>query len=67
MNFYYHPILGLQYDFLGNFIVVDLCNIPEELNIDVAIENIKDSFYRKGIELYNSQVYGEMSSFNFRG
>ena len=29
MNFYYDPILGLQYDYLGDFFIVDIASIPE--------------------------------------
>jgi len=41
MNFYYHPILGLQYTFLGETILFDIANIPEDLDIKVFIKDFK--------------------------
>ena len=29
MNYYYHPILGLQYDYLGDLFLIDIDCIPE--------------------------------------
>lgn len=29
MNFYYDPILGLQYDYLDNIVLIELTEIPE--------------------------------------
>ena len=29
MNYYYHPILGLQYDYLGEMFLIDIDCIPE--------------------------------------
>lgn len=37
MNYYYHPLLGLQYDFLGNWIVLDLEGLPNTLKFDVEL------------------------------
>lgn len=30
MNYYYHPILGLQYDYLGELFLINIDCIPEE-------------------------------------
>jgi hypothetical protein len=30
MNFYYDPILGLQYDYLGDMFTIDVNYIPKE-------------------------------------
>ena len=32
MNFYYDPILGLQYDYLGETFTIDKSNIPKPEN-----------------------------------
>lgn len=44
MNFYYDPILGLQYDYLGDLFIIDVTYIPEE-----TIENILKLIREVGI------------------
>ena len=34
MNFYYDPILGLQYDYLGELFIIDLSCIPQDIEFD---------------------------------
>ena len=34
MNFYYDPILGLQYNYLGELFNIDLACIPENIDFD---------------------------------
>lgn len=34
MNFYYDPILGLQYDYLGGLFSIDLNCIPKDIEFD---------------------------------
>ena len=34
MNFYYDPILGLQYDYLGELFIIDLYCIPQNIKFD---------------------------------
>lgn len=34
MNFYYDPILGLQYDYLGELFIIDLYCIPQDIKFD---------------------------------
>ena len=34
MNFYYDPILGLQYDYLGELFIIDLNCIPQDIKFD---------------------------------
>lgn len=29
MNYYYHPILGLQYTNIGSYYVIDIAKLPE--------------------------------------
>jgi hypothetical protein len=44
MNFYYDPILGLQYNYLGEYLIIDVACIPEE-----TIENIIKLMRKTGI------------------
>ena len=64
MNFYYHPILGLQYDNLGVVIILDIENIPREVDLNDALKNIQYAFSKIGVRLYDSQIHSEI---NFRG
>lgn len=34
MNYYYDPILGLQYDYLGELFLIDIDMLPEEIKFD---------------------------------
>jgi hypothetical protein len=38
MNFYYDPILGLQYDYLEELFSIDLIWIPKDLNLEEFIK-----------------------------
>ena len=64
MNFYYHPILGLQYDNLGVVIILDIENIPREVDLNNALKNIQYAFSKIGVRLYDAQIHSEI---NFRG
>jgi hypothetical protein len=44
MNFYYDPILGLQYDFLGVNIMVDINSLPEDFKAEEFLEKWKQSY-----------------------
>jgi hypothetical protein len=44
MNFYYDPILGLQYDYLGDMFTIDVNYIPK-----VTIEKMTKLFKQIGI------------------
>jgi hypothetical protein len=44
MNFYYDPILGLQYDYLGDLFTININYIPEE-----TIEKMIELFKQIGI------------------
>ena len=37
MNFYYDPILGLQYDYLGELFIIDLNCIPQNIEFDIEM------------------------------
>lgn len=39
MNFYYHPILGLQYTYLGDTLFMDTSDIPYGLSYEEFLEN----------------------------
>jgi len=34
LNYYYHPILGLQYDYLGELFLIDIECIPQNIKFD---------------------------------
>jgi hypothetical protein len=34
LNYYYDPILGLQYDYLGELFIIDLECIPQDFKFD---------------------------------
>ena len=38
MNIYYHPILGMQYTLLGENFIIDISEIPPNLNVKGVIE-----------------------------
>lgn len=55
MNYYYHPILGLKYDFLEPILTIDVNSIPESLCVDTFLQKYTDSreqVYETGIEIY---------------
>lgn len=37
MNFYYDPILGLQYTYLGELFSIDLRCMPEDVKFDIEM------------------------------
>lgn len=43
MNFYYDPILGLQYNYLGELFIIDLNCIPQDINLEEFIKEWKKS------------------------
>ena len=50
MNFYYDPILGLQYTYLGDILQFDLIRLPKDLNVNKFIEDWKRLSSQIGIE-----------------
>jgi hypothetical protein len=55
MNFYYDPILGLQYDYLGGIIIFDIAQIPKDFDVLQYIEEWKNSYelcWYSGINCY---------------
>lgn len=44
MNFYYDPILGLQYDYLGTFISLDISSVP-----NIPSEIVLEMFMKQGV------------------
>lgn len=51
MNFYYHPILGLQYSSLEEIFVIDMRDLPEGVNLKTFIKNFKT--------LFNNGIYDD--------
>jgi len=49
LNYYYDPILGLQYTYLGGFISIDIASIPE-LPTDLVLE----MFMKQGLQFLES-------------
>lgn len=65
MNFYYHPILGLQYTSLGYFLEIDVCTIPEDLNIDEFITKWKYYNDTQGLMFTDGvHIHSEMSNYD---
>ena len=55
MNFYYDPILGLEYTYLGETIQFDIKSLPEDLNIEQFLEEWKRNcniYLYTGINFY---------------
>ena len=66
MNYYYHPILGLQYDYLGNLFLIDINCIPES-DFDVEkwmyyIRNIGVQVVEPSYEPY-TKVVGQITNY----
>lgn len=49
MNFYYHPIFGLQYTSMGPIMIVDFDALPECYSIEGVLELI----HQQGIKFIN--------------
>lgn len=50
MNFYYDPILGLQYDCLGDYCIIDIEMLPQNIKFDIEewmkyLKDIKVQLY----------------------
>ena len=52
MDFYYHPILGLQLTFSTCFFVLDIDSIPESMTADECIKILQ----KTGVEFLQSIV-----------
>jgi hypothetical protein len=50
IEYYYHPILGLQYSYHEPILVIDMCEIPEEVTLGEFISNWKNLTMSHGIE-----------------
>jgi|GEM_PF-5079102 len=55
MNFYYDPILGLQYTDLGVYLEIDVCTIPSDFNIEEFIDTWK-SYEQQGLMWIDSSI-----------
>lgn len=65
MNFYYHPILGLQYTGLAPIFEIDLCVIPEDLNIEEFIKKWKYYNDNKGLMFTDGvHIHSEITNYN---
>jgi len=50
MNFYYDPILGLQYDYLGHYIIMDIEELPKDIDFSLLFEIMSE----QGISIVES-------------
>jgi NTP pyrophosphatase (non-canonical NTP hydrolase) len=53
MNYYYDPLLGLQYNFIGNWIVMNIEALPKDLEFDVTLW--KKYINQKGISFLTTK------------
>jgi len=51
LNFYYHPILGLQYTCLDDLFEIDIAMIPQEFDVEKIITIMKQT----GVQFVNSE------------
>lgn len=52
MNFYYDPILGLQYTYLGDLFLIDIEMLPQDFNM--STEEILKYIRQIGIQLVDT-------------
>lgn len=52
MNIYYHPILGMQYTLLGDTFLIDISEIPPNLNVKEVIRR----FNKCGVQFENPAI-----------
>jgi len=52
MNFYYDPILGLKYEYLGELFIIDLECLPKDIEFDS--EQFLKYFRQTGVQLISS-------------
>lgn len=57
MNFYYDPILGLQYNYLGDLFLIDIEMIPQNYKFDAEkwIKYMREIGIQK-VESYKSPI-----------
>ena len=55
MNFYYDPILGLNYIYLDPNVEINLAAIPESIDMDKLLYYAK----QQGVMMFNSKVEEE--------
>jgi hypothetical protein len=67
MNFYYDPILGLQYDFLGVTIMFDINSLPKDFKAEEFLEKWKQSnniYLDTGINPYPQiEIIGNITNY----
>lgn len=63
MNFYYDPIKGLQYDYLGELLIVDIAQLSENINIKEFWEMWRES-YNMGFTTFTGvEIVGQITNF----
>lgn len=53
MNFYYNPILGLQYTYLGDLFIIDIEMLPQNFN-EMTTEDIFKMFIQQKVQWVDS-------------
>lgn len=62
MNFYYHPILGLQYNYLGETIMFDISSLPYDLDPFEFVKVWREEYNRVGVNFYpNVEIIGQIT------
>mgnify|MGYP001195806045 CR=1 FL=1 len=62
MNFYYDTILGLQYDYIEDLIIVDLECLPE-ISVEEWLEKLKDISILPSTFLNCMQIIPEITNY----
>jgi hypothetical protein len=63
MNFYYDPILGLQYTCLGAIFEIDIATIPEEYTFEDYAKICK-RYYEQGFIFGNVNTWMNITDYN---
>lgn len=67
MNFYYDPILGLQYIYLGGLFIFDLKNLPKDIDVEKFLEDWKYHSSQIGIQplepYHNVEIVGQITEY----
>ena len=64
MNFYYCPIRGLQYSYLGEFFMIDISVLPQELNTKDFLKTWQEQRCQLGVDFTGGvEVVGNITNY----
>ena len=63
MNFYYDPIKGLQYEYLGELLIVDITQLPEDIEIKEFWQMWRESHSLGFIDFSGVDLVGQITNF----